>query len=435
MSLLGQLVERPYRGSRIGYTAACVYLRIKIPRLYDRLRRRDPKARDMTPIHQKNADHIFHTATRLKGLMIKMCQVVGTRSDVFPPPYVRTLAKAQDRVPPRDFEQIRQVVEEDFEKPIGAIFAEFERAPVAAASLAQVHRARLLDGREVAVKVRYPDIEHIVRTDLTASRRICQIYEFFDPQPLELLPLLDEMQKYLSLELDFRREVENADRIRELFKKDEHVIIPKIYHEFCTERVITMEFVGGIKVTDTEQLDAASISRREVVSGLMTIYNQMILAYGFFQADPHPGNIFIQPGPRYVILDFGLAKELPKNFGLGIFELMFSMMTLNESAMIRAFSELGFRTKTGDESTYLEIAQRMISASEDGRFRGEFTEDMTDELFEAIRENPIVKVPTDFVLVARAFSLLSGIAHTLGYRANVLDTMGPGGSAAPASPL
>jgi len=171
-----------------------------------------------------------------------------------------------------------------------------------------------------------------------------------------------------------------------------------------------------------------------VVNGLIGIYNQMILAHGFFQADPHPGNISVQPGPRFVIMDFGLAKELPKNFGLGIFELMFSMMTFNEAAMIRAFHELGFRTKTGDESTYVEIAARMIGASEDGSFRGEFTEEMTDELFEAIRENPIVEVPIDFVLVSRAFSLLSGIAHTLGHRANVLDTMAPGGGTAAAAP-
>ncbi len=424
MSPLLRLLERPYRGSRIGYTAACVYLRIKLPRWWDRLLRRDPDARDMTPVHLRNAEHIFHTATSLKGLLIKMCQIVGTRSDVFPPAYVKTLSKAQDRVPPRPFEVIRVVVEEDFGKPLDAVFSEFETEPVAAASLAQVHRARLLDGREVAVKVRYPDIERIVQTDLTSSRLICRIYEFFDPQPLQLLPLLDEMQKYLRLELDFRREVENADRIRKIFAKDPHVIIPKIHHDFSTERVITMEFVGGIKVTEVAQLRAAGIHPRDVVNGLISVYNQMILAHGFFQADPHPGNIFIQPGPRFVLLDFGLAKELPKNFGLALFELMFSMMTLNEAAMVRAFTELGFATKTGDESTYLEIAQRMIGASDDGSFKGEFTEEMTDELFEAIRENPIVEVPTDFVLVARAFSLLSGIAHTLGARANVLSAMG-----------
>jgi predicted unusual protein kinase regulating ubiquinone biosynthesis (AarF/ABC1/UbiB family) len=338
---------------------------------------------------------------------------------------VRTLSKAQDRVPPRPFEQIRAVVEQDFGKPLDAIFSDFAPEPVAAASLAQVHRARLAGGEPVAVKVQYPDIDHIVRTDLAAGRRILAIYERLDPQPLELRPLFDEMQKHLALELDFRREVESADRVRRLFADDERVIIPRVHHRLSTRRVITMEFVDGIKVTDVEALRRSGIDPRKVVQGLMNLYNRMILAYGFFQADPHPGNIFIQPGPRFVILDYGLSKQLPEGFGLGLFELMFSMMTFNEAAMVRAFNELGFETKTGSGETYIQIARRMIDRSETGSFQGEFTEEMTDELFEAIRENPIVRVPSDFVLVARAFSLLSGIAHTLGHRANVLDSMAP----------
>lgn len=424
---LAAFPERALRGARIGYTAACVYLRIKVPRWWDQLAGNDPAKRDMSWVHQQNAEQILATATSLQGLLVKMCQVIGTRSDVFPPAYVRTLARAHDRLPPRDFAQIRRVVEEDFGRPLESIFAEFAPTPVAAASLAQVHRARLRDGREVAVKVRYPDIDEIVRVDLTASRVVCQVYERLDPQPLAMLPLLEELQKYLQLELDFEREVENAIRIRAMFARDPRVVVPEMFREHCTRRVITMEFVEGIKVTDSERLVAAGINPREVVNGLTGIYNQMILAHGFFQADPHPGNILVQPGPRFVLLDFGLAKELPKNFGLGLFELMFSMMTFNEAAMIRAFRELGFRTKTGDERTYLDIARRMIGASDDGAFRGEFTEEMTDELFDALRDNPIVEVPTDFVLVSRAFSLLSGIAHTLGHRANVLETMAPGG--------
>ena len=428
MSSILSLLERSYRGSRIGYTALCVWLRYKAPRWWDALLRRDPEARDMTRVHQRNADQIFRTAVQLKGLLIKLCQVLGTRSDVFPAPYVRTLSRAQDRVPPRAFDEIRAVIEEDFEKPLDAIFAEFSPDPVAAASLAQVHRARLIDGRTVAVKVQYPDIDHIVRTDLSTTRRICQIYERFDPQPIELLPLLDEMQRHLRLELDFRREIESADRIRELFADDASVLIPEIHREFSTRRVITMQFLDGIKVTDRAALIDAGIDPERVVQGLMSTFNRMILAFGFFHADPHPGNIFVRPGPRFVLLDFGLAKQLPRGFGLGLFELMFSMMTFNEAAMIRAFEELGFETRTGHEDTYVELARRMISQSDTGSFQGEFTEEMTDELFEAIRENPIVRVPTDFVLVARAFSLLSGIAHSLGHRANALQAMAPGGT-------
>ncbi len=429
MNLVGRIAERLYRNARIGWTALCVWLRYKTPQWWDRLLRRDPAQRDMTGIHQRNADQIFNTAVSMRGMLVKMCQVVGTRSDIFPPQYVKTLSQCHDRLPQRPFAAIKQVVEEDFGRPFGEVFSEFSPTAIAAASLAQVHKARLVDGRVVAVKVQYPDIEHIIRTDLTASRRVAVIYQRFDSNPMDFLPLLDELQRHLKMELDFRREAQSAERVRGFFVDDPTVRIPEILHEHCTRRVITMEYVEGVKVNDREALEKAGIEYSDLMVRLMRIFNQMILAHGFFHADPHPGNILVNRSPRgkalFTLLDFGLAKELPDGFGLGIFELMFSMMTFNESAMLRAFRELGFETKTGDDSTLLMIARRMISRSDTGAFQGEFTEDMTDEMFDAIRENPVVKVPIDFVLVARAFALLSGIAHTLGQRANALDAMGP----------
>lgn len=424
-----KIIDRVYRSSRIAFTAICVWLRYKIPKWYDQLRGNNPDDRNMSGIHQRSAEQVFNTAVSMRGMLIKMCQVVGTRSDVFPPQYVKTLSQCHDRLPPRFFDEIRRVVDEDFGKPLEDIFSEFSTEPIASASLAQVHKARLLNGELVAVKIQYPDIEHIIQTDLKTSRRVLQVYQKFDSDPLDLMPLMDELQVHLKLELDFRREVESADRIRELFKDDHHIRIPEFHHEFCTRRVIVMEHVEGIKVTDKQAMIDAGIDYSRLMDRLMHAFNKMILAFGFFHADPHPGNILVTRGednrPEFILLDFGLAKELPKGFGMGIFELMFSMMTFNESAMLRAFGELGFKTKNDDdEESLLIIARRMIGRSDEG-FQGEFTEEMTDDMFEAIRENPVVTVPIDFVLVARAFSLLSGIAHTLGQKANALDTIGP----------
>jgi ubiquinone biosynthesis protein len=282
----------------------------------------------------------------------------------------------------------------------------------------------------VAVKVQYPDIEQIVRIDIDGVTRVCRLYQLVDRNPLDLLPLLEELTKHLALELDFEREADSAERVRDLFKDDGYVVVPEMQRDLSTHRVLTMEFVDGIKVTDVGALRAAGLQPAEVVQTLMRIYVRMILAYGFFQADPHPGNLFVRPNGQIVLLDFGLAKDLAPGFGLGMFELMFSMMTLNESAMLKAFGQLGFATKTGDSRWLVEVARRMVDVS-GRRFEGEFTQDMTEELFAAVRENPIVKVPSDFVLVGRAFGLLSGIAHTLGARANVLDAMAPGGNRAP----
>jgi ubiquinone biosynthesis protein len=255
-------------------------------------------------------------------------------------------------------------------------------------------------------------------------RRACGVYEFFDPQPIELLPLLTEITSHIAMELDFLHEADNADRARALFPAGQGVQVPIVHREFATSRVLVMEFVRGIKITEGEQLIAAGHDPAIVVQDLMQIFVRMIFAAGFFHADPHPGNIMLRKDGELILLDYGLCKELPDGFGMGLFELMFSMMTMNEAAMVRAFGELGFRTKDDSTEVFVMIAARMIRRSDTGKFEGEFTEEMTEELFDAIRENPLVDVPTDFVLVGRAFALLSGIAHTLGYRANVLEAMG-----------
>jgi predicted unusual protein kinase regulating ubiquinone biosynthesis (AarF/ABC1/UbiB family) len=413
------------RTARVARTAAALFALYRLPAWGRRLRglpAREGKALDAT--HERAARVVLACALDLRGVIIKTCQAVATRSDQFPPAFVERLKQLHDAVPPKPFPAIREVVERELGKPLGAVFASFEERPLASASLAQVHAARLLDGREAAVKVQYPDIDEIVRVDIRNLRRACRLYERLDPQPLELLPLLDELVTHTGYELDFLREASSAERVRRLFAADERVVVPEPYREWCTRRVLVMQRVGGIKITDEPALVAAGLDPADVVQHLMHVWVRMIMAEGFFQADPHPGNLFVTPDGKLVLLDFGLSKELPEGFGLGLFELMFSMMTLNEAAMLRAFQQLGFETRTGDTGTFLRIARRMMRRSDSGRFEGEFTEEMTDELFEAIRENPVVRVPSDFVLVGRAFGLLSGIAHTLGSRANVLQAMG-----------
>lgn len=416
---------RAYRSYRVASVAAQLYALYKLPPQARKLLKRPPRtAEELAEVDGRASQLLLDLAFDLRGVLIKSCQAMATRSDRFPPSFTERLKLCHDSVPAQPFEVVEKTITRELGKPLSELFAHFERTPVAAASLAQVHAARLHDGTEVAVKVQYPDIAAIVATDLANMRRACYVYERLEPQPVPLMPLLQELSTHIGYELDFEREADSCERVRSLFQDNPRVLVPQIYRALSTPRVLTMQWLRGIKITEKAQLVAAGLSPRAVMQDLMHIFVHMIMADGFFQADPHPGNLMVTERGEIIVLDFGLAKELPDGFGMGLFELMFSMMTLNEAAMVRAFKELGFETKTGDGRTFIAIAKRMLRRSGSGRFEGELTQEMTDELFESIREDPVVTVPTDFVLVGRVFSLLSGIAHTLGHRANLLAAMG-----------
>src|SRR5215472_2526126 len=174
-------VQRAYRTARTAVVAARVYASYKVPSVLAKIRGADPDKRDQSPTHLRNARMIYRNAIALRGLMIKLAQVIGTRSDVFPPEYIKVLSQCHDAVPPRSWTEIAPVLESELGRTADAVFENFERKPIASASLAQVHRARLKSGEQVAVKIQYPDIDDIVRTDLANTTRICAIYERFDP--------------------------------------------------------------------------------------------------------------------------------------------------------------------------------------------------------------------------------------------------------------
>ena len=301
------------RFTNVGRMLARVYAGYKLVSLREKRKGAKWGAEKREKHHWYSARKFYETAVKNQGLMIKTAQFLGTRPDVLPEAYVEILSKLQDEVPPEPWPRIRELIETELRCKIEDVFVEFDERPVASASLAQVHRAVLKDGRVCAVKVQYPGIGRIVDIDLKNLSFFIGVLNKLD-RSMDYKFVAEEMRNNIPLELDFINEGHNAERIAADFKDVDDVIVPDIYWDYTTKRVLTMEYIDGVKVTDFEGLKRIGVDTADIAKIIVYAFAEMIIRHGFFHADPHPGNLFVLPGPKLVLLDFGQAKALPPDF-------------------------------------------------------------------------------------------------------------------------
>jgi predicted unusual protein kinase regulating ubiquinone biosynthesis (AarF/ABC1/UbiB family) len=416
--------DRLFRARRISTTFGRVYLGAKANQFIARRLRPPDMDRRWSAFHLGSARQIHRLALELGGLILKGCQFLGARADVVPREYVKILSRLQDRVPPRSFAVVKRTVESELGASLGSIFEEFSPRPVGAASLAQVHDARLRDGRRVAVKVQYPEIAAQVRGDLANLRSLFRAVGWLERE-LDLLPIFDELAEQMPRELDFENEGRNAEKIGALLAHRSEVVVPSIVWEHTRRRVLVMEYLDGIKITDVAGLRAAGVDPAWVTRTLVDVFAEQILVHGFFHADPHPGNLVIQPeGPRLVLLDFGLAKDLPESFRAGVFGFVVALMRGDVDAMAGALAALGFETRRASREALRDLAEVILRVGIEIRERGSLDPETVARLGEEIparvRENPLVRIPHHLVLVGRTVGLLSGVSRELGARVDLL---------------
>jgi aarF domain-containing kinase len=422
----GRLV-RAWRFVSVAWVAASIYAGYKSIQLWSRIVGAARKEERYRRQDGRAARALYRSAVRLQGMLIKACQFIATRADVLPDAWVNTLSGLHDHVPPRPFAAIRERVEHELGRPLDDVFAEFDPRPLASASLAQVHAARLHDGRRCAVKVQYPGIEGIVRADLRNLAVILRVLAWLE-HDFDFRVLMREAFKYIPMELDFEHEADNCETIARNLAARADVVVPRVYREFSTRRVLVMELIEGIKITDVAALERAGIDKRAVAQKLMEVFCEQVLRDGFFHADPHPGNLMVQPGPRLVLLDFGLAKDFPPRFRDGIVRLTFSILTVDNAGIAAAFEQLGFRTRDGSPETLITLANLLLGNTiRRGRAYADkqLIEEFSEELPRALRVNPIVEVPADVLLVTRVMGLLSGLGKTLDSRVDLFATIMP----------
>ena len=377
--------------------------------------------------HRATGERLYRLAVRMQGLLIKACQFLSSRADIAPPELVAVLSRLQDAVPPRPYAEVAAQVRRELGAAPEEAFASFAREPIAAASLAQVHRARTHDGREVAVKVQYAGIERVVETDLRNVTLLVALLARLESR-FDFRVVAREMRVNVPRELDFEREGRSAERVARDLAHRGDVRVPAIVWERTARRVLTMEYIDGIKISATDELVAAGIDPNVVARIMMEAYCEQILVKGFFHADPHPGNMLVLPGPVVAFLDFGLSKELPEGFRQTYNHFTLAVLSQNDTAMLKGFQELGFRTRYDDPEMLVALGRSFFESAGPAQrpyADAEVVGEVNERLSRLLSENPITEVPSDILLILRVLGLMSGLQKRLDSTVDVADTITP----------
>ncbi len=363
--------------------------------------------------HRRSAERIYRGVVRLRGLMIKIGQTIGSRPDVFPEEYASILSRLQDQVPPHPWKEMKPHIERELGAPITQIFAEFDPVPVAAASLAQVYKAKLKDGRSVAVKVVYPQSPRLVKTDLRILRALIWLESRFSNYPLE--PVYQELAANVPLEVDMLNEAEAMEAIASKLAYRDDIVIPTVIPEHTAKRVLTMEYIDGIKITDIDGLRAAGIDTQKLFPLLVEVYMEQIMRHGHFHADPHPGNLLGLPGDRLAILDFGLTKRITDDFREAFKLTTRSMFTGDNEGLIVGMKAQGFRLKREGDEAFIASGEFFRAMADPETYKDkELVQAVNEAWAEAFKKNPLVEMPGDMTLAMRVFFLLFGLGATVG---------------------
>lgn len=390
----------------------------------------------------------FHVlAVDLGGLMIKVGQFLSSRLDVLPPEITAELEGLQDEAPPVPFPAIRALAEAELGAPLGRVFASVEETPIAAASLGQAHRAQLLHtdaadtGLEnVVLKVQRPGIDAIVDVDLAALRKVggWLSHVRLVSNRADMPALVEEFAQTSLEEIDYLHEAANAERFAADFVDDDRVIVPDVVWERSTRRVLTLEDVTAIKITDSAALLAAGIDPVQVAPVFASVMFDQIFTTGFFHADPHPGNIFVTPNAdssaqrpwKLTFIDFGMMGEVPPKTRSGLRKLLIAAASRDGKGLVAAIRDVGVLVPSAD-TVELERAMTHLFARFGGMGFAELREvdprefrDFALEFGDVVRSLPF-QLPENFLLIIRAMSLTSGVCSSLDARFNLWDSVEP----------
>lgn len=393
--------------------------------------------RRIAALHLKNAERVKNAILDLKGLFIKIGQLLSAMSNFLPETFQRPLEALQDRLPAQPIEAVRRRLMEELGKNPEALFQSFEEVPMATASIGQAHRAVLPDGTEVVVKVQHYGIESVAQTDLAIIQRITRVVSWFmDIKGMDYL--YTQIRQMIEEELDFSNEARVMQTIGHNLAEEPDVVVPEVFAAYSTARVLTTRYCTGTKISDLAQLEAWGVDRRELAARLLRVWCRMVFKDGFYHADPHPGNILVQANGHLVLLDFGATAHLSPQLREGITQLIEATVKNDTEGMVEACRTMGFLADGPDAE---RMARKMIAALrrflqneiqlEGLNFRDIKVNPFNNSLMDLVQDIGFrgiagtVQVPKDYVLLNRTVALLLGISNTLDPAYNPLETVRP----------
>ena len=375
---------------------------------------------------EKQAVWLRDKLIELGPTFIKIGQSMGTRADLLPLPFVVALGELQDNVPPFPNEVAFARIEKDLGCKINEVYAEFELEPVAAASLGQVYRARLHTGEEVAVKVQRPNLEAVIKGDISILRSVAKFAERF-PQLNENADwsgMLHEFDVTIHEEMDYEAEGRNAERFRDSFKNWPNIHVPKIHWNATTSKVLTMEFIHGTKVTDLVELERLTVSPEKVNRLLIKTYLKQLLEDGFFHADPHPGNLLVMPDGRLAFFDFGMVGRITPQLQAKMIDAFFHVVSKDPGGIAQDLIELDFLKPGTKHDVIKPVVEKMFQFHFNLKLKDVNFKELTYDLADVMYDYPF-RLPSNFTYIMRALMTLEGIGIVTDPEFNFFETAKP----------
>ncbi|MBK16766.1 MAG: kinase [Prochlorococcus sp. SP3034] len=376
-------------------------------------------------IQKKRAKWFTNELIKLGSAFIKIGQLLSARPDLIPKAWINELSKLQDEVPQFSFLEVEKIIKNELKDKFNKI-KEIDQSPIGSASLAQVHKATLKNNKVIVFKVQRPNLKNLFIIDLSIMQQIAFLMQRNKTwsRGRNWVAIAKECKKVLMKELDFNAEAQYAARFRQQFLDDDNIIIPEVFWDFCTEKVLCLSYIEGTKISNIEQLKLQNINLKEIAEIGAISYLKQLVDFGFFHADPHPGNLAVSKSGKLIFYDFGMMGNVSNNLQRRLGSMVKSAAIRDASSLVKQLQEAGLISKGIDIGPVRRLVRLMLKEALTPPFSPNIIEKLSGDLYELVYETPF-QLPVDLIFIMRALSTFEGVGRMLDPDFNLVSVTKP----------